>query len=236
MNWKLKQGCFVLEGARGFAGLTSTRWRGLPPGEFSLEDLRRAVERMGVRPKAVIGMGQVHGATVRAVDGRSDRLTSRCDGSITRQPGVALVVRTADCLPIIVFDPARKVLGIAHAGWRGVRAGIPRRLVKEMGGAEVEIAIGPGIGFCCYEVGPEFEEWFPQHLVYRRGRRFLDLAGAARSQLMEAGVPEEKIHGAGWCTACTPDHCHSYRRDGAAAGRMLTVAMMKTYGKVLKSM
>ena len=226
MDWKLKPEGFVLEGIPGFVVLTTGRDGGMPAGRFQVEDLRRVVERAGLRPKAVIGMGQVHGAVVRRVEGGSNEVVAGCDGLVTGRPEVALVARSADCLPIVVWDPVRRVIGVAHAGWRGIRAWVARGLVEELGSGELQAAIGPGIGPCCYEVGPEFEEWFPQQVVRRQGKRFLDLRGAACSQLMRAGVAEGNIQVAGWCTACTPEHCHSYRRDGAAAGRMATVAMM----------
>jgi len=226
-NWTRAEDRFLFEGAPGVVVWTTARSFSMPAGEQPEPGKFRAyVEATGPRPRSVAGMGQVHGARIEEVRTGQDRVVSSCDGLVTGSPGVALVVRTADCLPIAAIGPGGRRLGVAHAGWRGIRAGIPRRLVERMGGPDLEIAIGPGIGPCCYEVGPEFEDGFPDYLVRRKGRRFLDLIGAARAQLAEAGVPPERIHAAGWCTACSPEFCHSFRRDGAASGRMLTVAML----------
>ena len=200
----------------------------MPAEEPRADRLRRFVEEAGFKPRAVAGMQQVHEARIEPVREDQDVVLSSCDGLVTDRPGVALVVRTADCLPVVAWDARRRKLGVAHAGWRGLRAGILKRFVESMGSADLEIGIGPGIGPCCYEVGPEFEAWFPGHLQRKQPNSFLlDLVGAAKAQMAEAGVAPGRIPAAEWCTACSPELCHSFRRDGAAAGRMLTIAMIK---------
>ena len=212
---------FEFQGARV---LTTGREFSLPAEEPQPGRLRSGVEAAGFHPRSVVGMKQVHGARLEEIGPGPDRVIPDCDGLVTELPEAALVIRTADCLPIVAFGDGR--LGAAHAGWRGVRSGILGELVKRMGGTEFEVAIGPGIGPCCYEVGQEFEEWFAPHLVCRARRRYFDLPGAARAQLEEAGVAPERIHTVSECTACSPEF-HSFRRDGAAAGRMMTIAMLK---------
>lgn len=205
--------------------LTTGRSLSMPAGDPEAGALRSRVEAAGLRPRSVAGMRQVHGARIEEMRDGPDRVVPECDGLITSAAGVALVVRTADCLPIVAAGKGGR-LGAVHAGWRGVKAGIPADLVRKLG-TDLDVAIGPGIGPCCYEVGPEFEEWFAPHLVCRARRRFLDLADAARTQLIEAGIAPDRIHDSGVCTFCSRNFCHSFRRDGAAAGRMLTVAMLK---------
>ena len=144
------------------------------------------------------------------------------DALITDRPGVPVSVRTADCFPILLADLRRRTVAAIHAGWRGTAARIVSVTIGRMrtecktDPADIVAAIGPGIGACCYEVGEEVAQRF--------GRRagHLDLAGANRAQLVEAGVPEGRIEVLGLCTLCEPARFHSYRRDGEAAGRMVS--------------
>ena len=231
LSWTLEPDRFVLNGIPGLVVFTTTRRLGMPAGPFDPASLRHLVEQLGLRPKAVIGMEQVHGDTVRVVTRSQDSVLPACDGIMTNRSCVALAVRSADCLPIVAFDPATGVLGVAHAGWRGVKAGLPVSLLEAMNASfacsdSVHVAIGPGIGRCCYEVGLDFEPWFSAYLETRSGQRFLDLSAAAVSQMEEAGLSEDRIARAPWCTACASDHCHSHRRDGRSAGRMVTIAVI----------
>ena len=228
MSWILKEDRLVFEAEAGVSVMTTARSLSLPAGEPEVSALRSRVEAAGFRPGSVIGMRQVHEARIEKVGQGPDRLVSSCDGLVTAQPGVALVVRTADCLPIVAFGKEGQT-GVVHAGWRGIRAGIPGRLIERLGGpgAVTGAAIGAGIGPCCYEVGAEFEPWFGPQLQRRQGKLYLDLAAAAAKQMERAGLPAGRIERAPWCTAClAAPELHSYRRDGPAAGRMLTVAML----------
>ena len=224
MDWSAGPDRFTLTGSEGLLCFTTTRKRALPPGEPDAAGLRKAA---GAGPGAVVGMRQVHGGRiVKLGQEAASSIVPDCDGLVTGRRGVALMVRTADCLPIVAWDPRRGLLGVAHAGWRGVKAGIPERLAREMGASGLRVAIGPGIGPCCYEVGPEFSAWFPGHVRAEKGKARLDLAGAAVAQMEEAGVERGGISLAPWCTACERDLCCSYRREGSAAGRMVTCAVL----------
>ncbi len=227
---------FILQGLPGVTAFTSNRLLDMPAGDTTVQELREWSRRAGLEVPAVVGMQQVHGSRVEKVQGGSDQVIPSCDGLITEHPGVALAVRSADCLPVVLHAPLRDFWGVAHAGWRGVREGVLSNLVQALGPpglsarraggtAEVWAAIGPGIGPCCYEVGPEFDGYFPNFIQRREGKRFFDLPGAARAQLIQAGVREEAIVMAPWCSSCHPK-CHSYRRDGTAARRMVTVALL----------
>lgn len=228
MTWSAGEDRFTLSGTEGLLCFTTTRRRALPPGEAGAKELRSAAASGSspVPPRAVIGMQQVHGARIAVVEQERDAVLAGCDGLVTDRAGIALAVRTADCLPLVLFDPSRRVLGAAHAGWRGLKAGIAGRLAQTVGPGELWAAVGPGIGPCCYAVGPEFEGWFPGHLKDGARGRCLDLAGVAAAQLREAGVPPERIFAAPWCSSCERDLCSSYRREGQSAGRMVTCAMM----------
>lgn len=186
------------------------------------------VERLGLPAAAVLRLEQVHGSAIAEVARRPASGAATlpgADGAITDVPGMALTVRTADCAPLGFSDPAHRAIGVAHIGWRGLQAGLPQRMVEAMqrrwgtDTADLRVAVGPAIGACCYVVGPEFEPRFPAWVRRVEGRRVLDLRAGIMTQLQQAGVRAASIADSGVCTACHPRQFHSYRRDGAAAGR-----------------
>ena len=145
------------------------------------------------------------------------------DGMISDTAGLLVAVKTADCLPILLIDPAHQVVSAVHAGWRGTVAGIAAhavQLMKENFGsdpAEMEAAIGPGIGLCCFEVGPEVaREFGPWN---SDAKTCLDLSKINRTQLEGAGVG--RIYESGLCTMCG-EGFYSFRREREQAGRMLS--------------
>lgn len=197
----------------------------MPAGDFQEQELRRFLSRFFLKPVSVTGMQQVHGDRIESVDRfHKDRVVQECDGLWTSEIQAALTVRSADCLPVVAFDLVRRKLGVVHAGWRSVKAGILRKLIREMEAVDLTLGIGPGIGRCCYEVGPEFNDWFAPHLSEREGRSYFDLKGAAVEQLIGAGVLPDRIDVAPWCTSCETELCPSFRRDREQSGRMVTVA------------
>lgn len=150
---------------------------------------------------------------------------------VTAEPGVRLAVRTADCLPVLIADPQRRVIAAIHAGWRGTAAAIALQTIRVMerefavSPENLHAAIGPGIGACCYEVGSDvarlFARWIDGYAT-ASGATKLNLAEINRCQLIEAGLPDRQIYGANLCTHCIDAEFHSYRRDGALAGRMIS--------------
>lgn len=155
------------------------------------------------------------------------------DGLVTRESFLPLAVFTADCLPIFILDTKQRLAGILHAGWRGTKDNILKAalyiLKQEFSSRTEDIicGLGPGIRSCCYEVGAEFNNYFSKSLVRRKGKVFLDLAGANLKQLIESGIPEENISDSGICTSCRNKDFFSYRREGLRAGRMMSVIMME---------
>lgn len=160
---------------------------------------------------------QIHSDTIRVAGQEGD--AGDGDALASDTPGLLLEVRTADCIPVLLVDPVRRAVAAVHAGWRGTEAQIVAKtaalLRDRFGCRNLEAAIGPGIGVCCYEVGPEVAERFGLS-----GRRRLDLAEQNRSQLVAAGVAPESIFRVGDCTRCEAGLYHSYRRDRDQAGRM----------------
>ena len=167
---------------------------------------------------------QIHSAICVAAEGRCGVL-GEGDALLEDQPGSAIAIKTADCIPILLVDQRHRAVAAVHAGWRGTVARIAARAVEAMRqrfGAEprdLHAAIGPGIGKCCYEVGAEVAAEFGE-----RGRTHISLPDANRSQLLEAGVTPERIYASNLCTMCLAEEFHSFRRDGEAAGRLYSFA------------
>jgi YfiH family protein len=195
------------------------------------ENHRRALGLLGLRPREVVSPYQVHGARVGVV-GRAHLGTVQpaTDALVTATLSVPLLMRFADCAPILFFDPVRCVIGMAHAGWRGVAVGSVGVTVRTMverldcDPANVWAGVGPTIGPCCYEVGVEVVEAVeaacpPETNVVHRanGRVHLDLPAAVRAQLRAAGV--RRVENAGLCTACRVDEFFSHRAERGRTGR-----------------
>jgi YfiH family protein len=151
---------------------------------------------------------QVHGTRV-VVDGQG---VEEADGQVTTEAGVAAVVLVADCLPVALAGS--EGVGVVHAGWRGLAAGVLEAGVEAAGA--VCAAIGPGIGPCCYEVGDDVRA------VFGATERTLDLKAIARARLEAAGVRE--IHDCGLCTSCDAERFFSHRRDRGVTGRQAGLA------------
>lgn len=221
-----------------------------PPGPAAAADSVAAAAAALELPLArVMQVRQVHGRSVRIV--RSDRPATadpglRPDGDavVADVPGLALAVRVADCVPILVADARGGVAAAVHAGWRGTCAGITAEAIAVIGrefgipGTRLLAAIGPSIGPDDYEVGAEVRQAFldaghdPAHVArwFRPARRpgawCLDLWAANRDQLIGAGVARTAIHVAGVSTMAHPGWLESYRRDGPRAGRMAAVIVV----------
>jgi polyphenol oxidase len=149
------------------------------------------------------------------------------DGLVTADPGVVLVVLTADCAPVLLADPAAGVVGAVHAGWRGLAAGVVEAGVAAMASLGADPAgcvglVGPAVGGCCYEVGPEVREAVGGRLpaalaTTRDGRPALDPAAGAAQALRRAGVGQVRV--AGECSFDLEERFFSHRRDHGRTGR-----------------
>jgi YfiH family protein len=195
-------------------------------GERSLP-VEQAVARFKP-PIAAVQAEQVHGAGIAAVESPSaaGSTIAGCDALVTRMMRLALVIRSADCLPILVSDPVRRIIAAAHAGWRGLAAELPIRLVYFLvhfyrcRPSDLQAAIGPGIRACCYAVGPEFGKRFGRFVKESHSKRFCDLPAIAADQLCRAGVSPERIGDSFHCTACDAKRWFSLRREGPQTGRL----------------
>lgn len=181
--------------------------------------------QLGFSPERVAVPRQVHGGKVElAVSGQVHPDT---DGLVTNDPRVVLSLQVADCAPVFLYHPPTRYRGLVHAGWRGlasgvVRAGADLLRVQGVDLGQVDVVIGPTIERACYEVGPEVVEHFAPAIWQpnSNGRFQLDLVAAVREQLVAVGIPAAQITDVDVCTLCDP-RCHSYRREGKQAGRMV---------------
>jgi len=171
---------------------------------------------------------QVHGARVVAVDRPGS--AGDADALVTDTPGLTLGIKTADCLPILLCDTQMRAVAAVHAGWRGTAQGIARAAIGAMrekygtNPTDVIAAMGPGIGQCCFEVGPEVAREFAafdSKLAGATGTCHLDLQAINERQLRGIGV--ETVFRNELCTVCGGDRFDSFRRDREQAGRMWAV-------------
>jgi YfiH family protein len=244
------------------AGDLNLGWTPDDPAELVAENRRRftdAVWREGSAPHGplLITVRQVHGggslvvpdrASAAAMVSDAGRALGEADGLITAAPGVLLGVQTADCVPVMVVDPVRRVVAAFHAGWRGTVARIVEQGVATMQAEfgcrseDLLAAIGPSIGACCYSVGAEVQGAFHANFEYAEalfhawnetghdsasGLQLLDLWEANRRQLLAAGVDAKRITVLAECTACaglpSARRYFSHRAERGFTGRMLNV-------------
>lgn len=213
--------------------------------ENVLENYRILGSAVGFQPEDTVFTKQLHTDIVLRV-GRADRGTGLlreqqtvCDGIITDAPGVALVCFSADCTPILLYDPVRRAVGAVHAGWRGTAQGIARKAVEAMTrefGCQPEhirAAIGPCISRCCFETGPEVPEAMLAALgseaeaaIELHGDKYhVDLKALNRMHLQRAGV--QTVDVSRDCTMCQPGRFWSHRASNGVRGSLAAVIMLK---------
>lgn len=151
------------------------------------------------------------------------------DALLSTQQGLWLEIRTADCVPVLIADPVRRAVAAIHAGWRGTAARIVAEAIEQLVDAgsrraDLLAAIGPSIGACCFEVGKNVADHFPDDRIHRDPRPHVDLIEANRRQLIGAGV--QRIDALGRCTHCDAETFHSFRRD-KGDGRMVNAIRVR---------
>jgi YfiH family protein len=216
--------------------LTLPEWRDIPGLRHGFLDRAECATGLG---EAVAAAGaplpldlprQVHGIRVLPASAGE---RPEADGLVAATPGRLVGVVTADCVPVLLVARRQRLAAAVHAGWRGAAGGVLEAAVRELAlrgvdPAHLEAAIGPAVGGCCYEVGPEVHAAFvartrdttaPAWTGPASGKHHLDLRHAVSLLLNAAGVGSTAVLGP--CTACTPAYC-SYRRDGSGVGRQLS--------------
>jgi YfiH family protein len=211
--------------------------------EAVAENLSRMYRYLGLGADCIVTPHQVHGSRVGFVTrDQAGDVIPNTDGLATTTPQVGLLLRFADCQPILLYDPPNQALALVHAGWRGVAQAIARRAVEGMQEAfgtrpqELIAGLGPAIGPCCYSVGQDvasamgyvLPDW-EKALRLEAGTWFFDLPEANGQQLKAAGV--QNIEQAHICTACHVDEFFSHRAEGGRTGRFGVMAFLATHAQ-----
>jgi YfiH family protein len=199
----------------------------------------------GINQEALVAPRQVHGCDILVInepnEDYSHFLSVEGDAVITNQPNVMIGVCVADCVPIVLCDPEKKVVAVVHAGWKGTAAGLVAKTVAGMKSefgcnpANVQAAIGPCIQKCCYEVDEPVRkaflhggiEWDVCAELKSPGSWQLDLTIANRELLVLAGVSADSIQVSDQCVCCHSEQFFSYRRDKDDSGRQMGFIMLK---------
>ncbi len=186
----------------------------------------------GVDDAHTATMKQVHGENVVIV--RKGGIYPATDGLITSLCDVLLAVRVADCIPLLLFDPAHEVAGAIHCGWRSIAAGIAEKALSKMKKykgtrpEDVMAVLGPSAGSCCYEIGKDTAEYFqPASLINRDEKIYGNLKAELSHHLLIAGLRSCNIEIISDCTICNESLYFSHRRNGLYSGRMLGYIMIK---------
>jgi len=216
-----------------------------------LKNRQRLAEALEIPLSHLTTAKQIHDSHVRIVSeslqgsGAIDYkgAIDATDAMVTCVPGICLMIFLADCVPILLYDPVKGVVGVAHAGWRGTLQSIAKKIVHvfqkdfDSSPQDMVAAIGPSIGPCCYEVGLEIvsqvERVFGTGKDYVRtdtssGKKCFDLWTANLRQLIRAGIPEKNIEKAHICTCDHPNLFFSYRHEKARTGRFGAGIFLRT--------
>ncbi|MDY6799712.1 MAG: peptidoglycan editing factor PgeF, partial [Bacteroidota bacterium] len=195
---------------------------------------------LNIDKEQMVSPKQTHSNNIGVVTSTND-IFSDTDALITNIPEICIFVRTADCVPILLYDPIQKVVAAIHSGWKGTLRYISKHTIDLMQNAfgtqpkDLIAGIGPSIGPDVYEVGPEVIEQFKNHLTFdnyitpvkNSDKGLLNLWEINHQILIDSGVPSEQIEIAEMCTYSNPDLFYSARRDGVKCGRLATGIMLK---------
>lgn len=213
----------------------------IPPNIFSSEvkavfttkrgnnEIMDIAREFGVEEDKIHSPVQKHTDNIYILD--KDLKPMAADAVLTVNKGIAIGVQTADCVPVLLYEKGKAVIGVVHAGWRGTAAGILRSTIIKMkdvfslSGNTIMAAFGPSIRQCCYNVGDDVMNAVSRstgegdYCMERDGKHFIDLASANVKQALSAGISEKNIWMSDECTFCNPDRFYSYRFAKETTGR-----------------
>jgi len=190
--------------------------------------------KLGILENAVALPDQIHSSNIQMVF--SAGIIPQSDALITSNQGLFLGVQTADCFPVFLYSPHKKIIGIVHAGWRGAVQNILLKTIDfltkdlDLSSSELYVVIGPGLQKECFEVKSDVFNQFPETFLgihQDTEKKYLDLSGYLYQQLLSTKIPVEQIYRASDCTKCNWKEYYSYRRDGNNSGRMLGIIGIK---------
>jgi len=212
-------------------GIYASQNMGLKTGDDAstvINNRNQFFSQFGISDKDIAFSDQIHSAKVVVAD--QSGIYPASDALITSRKNLFLAIQTADCFPIFIFDPVRLIIAAIHAGWRGVQAGIIPATIKlltnslELNPKNLYAAIGPGLQKECFEVRSDVSRHFPQSFLSDHSdpeKKYLDLSGYIRRNLIEQEIETDHIETNGSCTMCNQESFYSYRRDKDQSGRMI---------------
>jgi len=213
------------------------------PEDEVVANRQEIAKRLGIGQQAhFVVAEQTHSDHIAIIKRRESRgwytaedAIADCDAMITDQKGVVLTILTADCVPVLLYDPKKAVVAAIHAGWKGTRAQITEKTVQKMvetfGSDPKEIVafIAPSIGRCCYEAREDVAQHFLDEQTFDRvGENYmLDLPLINQKQLLAAGLNVEHIERCGQCTSCEVERYFSYRKEQGCSGRFMSMIALR---------
>ncbi len=178
------------------------------------------IEKKKLENKTLFLANLNHGNDVLVCGDSSFGEIPQADALLSNRKDALLAITVADCLPVYFFDEMKKVIGIAHAGWRGLLSGIIINTVDKMieeyssNPEDISVFIGPHIKSCCFKIQDDLKDEFrAEDLIFRDNEIFIDLSNIAKKQLDEKGVLEDKIAWSQDCSSCLSEEYYSFRRD-----------------------
>jgi YfiH family protein len=219
-------------------GIFSSLNLGLNTGDLAVNvEKNRHIffNKFNIKKEKVAFAEQIHSANISVVEKAGTYF--KTDAMICKKEDIFLTIQTADCFPVFLYLPAKKMIAILHAGWKGVALGIVKNVVELVYHdfhalpSDLYIAIGPGIQCECFEVEEDVFSLFPAEYLKNsndKGKRYLNLQGFITNQLInELSVSEKNINISATCTKCMEEQYYSYRRDGIQSGRMMGIIGIK---------
>lgn len=207
--------------------------------QVALARRQEFLQPLAIQNSQVVSAGLVHGSQVELVNhNHAGQVVKNTDGLITNSKNIALAVTVADCLPIVLYDPEHQAVGLLHAGWRGLAAGIIENAITKMADhfdtkpEQLQVAIGPSIHQCHYQVGSDLLDVFANEKITQVALKkvgddsFLDLPVVAEQQLLAFGIQPNKIDISPLCTACHANTFFSFRKDGQKNGAPISAMMV----------
>ncbi len=199
------------------------------------ESRKLIFKELGILTEQIAFSDQIHSRNVSVAE--KPGIYPGSDALATNKENIFLVIQTADCFPIFIFDPHKHAVAAIHAGWRGVKSGIIQSVISKLKSsfdlmtADLFVAIGPGLQKECFEVRSDVSKYFPDIYLAAHpdpDKRYLDLSGYIMHMLIDFGIPVDQIQNQGDCTMCQTDLYYSYRRDKEKSGRMIGLIGMRS--------